>query len=265
MRPAPFLLAACLTLQSVSAANFFANFDPPEYSPIADPGPPVIPNEVAGQQGWTITESPALPLSFFVEYPDSSNYAAGVGPAYDVPSGNSAELSHPVGRPLAGTGLSLTYRVVSSTQDFDGLRDTFYFHLGDSFTLSLEPSDGFADQLEIVWYDINGVRTSTGEDMSYDFDYDFDIEFSDTGFSATISGAESVAFSGTLPDAATATLDHFGAGFELGEPIFGYGDNFLIFDGVATRDVPEPALSSVFFAGVVGLLTVVRRRVGKKA
>lgn len=257
MRATPFLLAACLSVQTVSAVSYMTGFEPPQYevnNELAD---------VAGQNGWVI-DDPTEDISFFVEWPDSSNHGAAIGGFFDVPNGTSAELSRAIGRPLAGTKVSLDFFVQSSTNEFPG-RDSFFFHIGDEFTLALEPSVDFADQFEVAWYDSANTRTSSGWDIFYDSEYGLDLEFSDSGFSATITGSEVLAFSGALPGAATGTFDHFGAGWALDPQAQEFGDNFLAFDNLDIRDVPEPALSSVVFAGVVGLLTVVRRRVGKKS
>jgi len=232
-----------------------AGFDSPEYNTDN------VTADVAGQNGWVIND-PTPDISFFVEfgYAGSApgNHGAALGGWLDTPVEPLVELSNTYGGPLVNSFLSLKFAVQSSTADFPG-RDSFGWTFRDEsanslFNISLEPNVSFADRLEIVWYDSADTRTSTGYDLFYDSTYDLTVGFMrdglNAGFSALIAGADTLPFTGTLPNAADATLETFGAHAELAPGNTEYGDNFLVFDNLSLRPVPESGV------GLLPLMTL---------
>ncbi|MFN0130122.1 MAG: hypothetical protein ACKV19_25945 [Verrucomicrobiales bacterium] len=259
-------LVALIAAPFVQSQVLVAGFDGPEYNTDNEAA------DVAGQNGWAIND--ATPdISFFVlfGYLDSpaGNHGAAVGGYLDAPVEGRVELSNTYGGSLVDSFTSLKFAVQASTDDFPG-RDTFGWTLRDSsnaslMSISLEPSETFNDRLEVVWYDSANTRSSTGHDLFYGNSYDLTINFAQdgahAGFSALIAGAQTLPFSGTLPGAASATLQTFAATTSLGATQLEHGDNYLVFDNLSIRVIPEPAVGLLALSGL--LFGLRRRRCAK--
>jgi hypothetical protein len=216
---------------------------------------------VAGQNGWSINDSTA-DLSFFVTY--NFTDAAAVGGYYDAPALPDVRLSHGVSLPLVQTSLGADFAIVPSTLSFPG-RDTFgwSFYNGSGsnlLTIMLEPDTSNPVLLNATWSTGAGGMSSTGLGVEYNGPYSFHVEFSNAGggnaaFTATLVGANSVSWSGTLPGMANETLASFGENWRKGTGAA--GDNYMLMDNVFV--VPEP--SSIFIlAGSVAVPLLARRR-----
>jgi hypothetical protein len=198
--------------------------------------------EVSGQNDWTISD-PTPDLSFFVRLNGSD--AAALGGFYDVPTGSSATLSHPVEMPLTGSSFHVSLAILSSTNLFPG-RDTFGWSFADSageklFTLRFIPSANDPNLLSIAWFAGEETPVLTGGAIAYAAPYAVDVKFtsagsSDPGFTATITGTNSYSFSGSLPGLAGKKLASVGAEFIISGTV--PGDNFMIFDNVKAMTLP---------------------------
>lgn len=263
MRPS-FLLAfaALVAAPAAEGQALLAGFDSPEYN---------VDNmaaDVAGQNGWIIDDA-TVDLSFFVVWgylgSAEGNHGAAVGAYLDSPAESRVELSNTYGGSLVNSLTTLKFAVEPSTTEFPGA-DTFGWTYRDSesaslLTISLEPNPSFSDRLEVVWYDGANVRNTTGYDLFYGSAYDLSLviegDGADAAFSAVITGADALPFTGSLPGAAGSTLNSFGASISRDPGAVEYGDNYLVFDNVSIEVIPEPA--SALLAGL-GLVVVASRR-----
>lgn len=249
-------LVALLAAPFVHSQVLVAGFDSPEYN--TDNGAA----DVAGQNGWTINDT-TPDVSFFVlfGYLDSpaGNHGAAVGGYLDAPVEPRVELSNTYGGSLVDSITSLKFAVQASTEQFPG-RDTFGWTLRDSsnaslMSIALEPNQAFNDRLEVVWYDSANTRTSTGYDLFYGNAYDLTLSFAQdgahAGFSAMIAGSQVLPFTGTLPGAAGATLQTFAAVASLDPVPSEYGDNYLVFDNLSIRVIPEPTVGLLALSGLL--------------
>lgn len=257
-----FTLLAAAT--SAHAVNFSAGFDAPEFS---------IDNEtddVAGQNGWVI-DDPTPDLSFFVNWgylgSEEGNQGAAVGAYLDSPVNDRVELAHAYGGRLVDSLATLKFAVQPSTPEYPGA-DSFGWSYRDAgntslLTISLEPNLSFSDRMEVVWYNAANVRTETGYDLFYNSAYDLAIAFTGSGpdavFSASITGTETLPFSGTLSSLSESTLQSIGASITRDPNSAEYGDNFFVFDALSIQAVvPEPATGLLALAGLIS--GVCRRR-----
>lgn len=263
MRPT-FLLALTALIAAPAAIGqaLLAGFDSPEYNTDNMAG------DVAGQNGWIIDDA-TVDLSFFVVWgyfgSEAGNHGAAVGAYLDSPAEPRVELSNTYGGSLVNSLTTLKFSVEPSTTDFPGA-DAFGWTYRDGesaslLTISLEPNPTFSDRLEVVWYDGANVRNSTGYDLFYGSAYDLSVAIAGSGadasFSAIITGADALPFTGSLPGVAGATLNSFGASISRDPAAVEYGDNYLVFDNVSIEVIPEPA--SALLAGL-GLLWAAGRR-----
>jgi hypothetical protein len=218
---------------------------------------------VAGQDGWTINDS-TPDLSFFVTYNLSD--AAAVGGYYDNSALANVRLSHSLSLPLVQTSLGADFAIVPSTLAFPG-RDTFGWSFQNAsgtnlLSIQFEPDSVDATLMNVTWSTGAGSSTSTPLGVQYDGPYHINVNFSSTGganagFTATLTGANSLSFSGALPGLGSETVASVGQHFVRNAPAA--GDNYMLFDNLAV--VPEPSAGLMLLSALTAPLLVRRRKV----
>ncbi|HWB07135.1 MAG TPA: PEP-CTERM sorting domain-containing protein [Verrucomicrobiales bacterium] len=217
---------------------------------------------VAGQNGWTINDS-TTDLSFFVTY--NTTDAAAIGGYYTSPALGNVRLSHSLSLPLVQTSLGADFAIVPSTVTFPG-RDTFGWSVYNGsglnlLTIQFEPDSVNQTLLNITWSTGAGSATTTGWAVQYDGPYSLQVAFasgggSDATFTASITGANTVSFNGSLPGMANETVGSIGQHFV--QQAAAAGDNYMLFDNLSV--VPEPSTGALLLTLLMLPLAARRRK-----
>ncbi len=243
-------------LTEVNAA-FVTGFESPTYNHSF---------QLAGQDGWTIND-PVPDVSNFAFW--NGSYAGLLGGIYSAPNTTQVALSHPFSAPAGGVMFDVDFLVQDVVGSPHPQRDSFGWSFqttgpGDVFRVAFEPT-GIATQLEIAWYDNANVRHTllpTSQDILYRGNYHLSVDFTDSGpnlgFTASITGTNTVTWTDSLVGAGGQNLTSFAAEWNLSSVMVSEaGDNFMIFDGLSI--IPEPS-TSFLSAGFVACLLFRRKR-----
>ncbi len=272
-----FAAAAVFSPLAGHGATFLETFPAPTFG--------LAGTELAGRGGWTIDTvgTEGAKLSFMTSMAGSK--AGAIGGFYDSPVGSvgpgaapvTAYVSHAVTIPLHNASFSTQFAITQSSEDFPG-RDGFGFSFRDVsnvniFRLSFVPTTVFVpltsstDEVYQVFFQtgtgsLQTAKTAGNGDVYFypDSIYSIGFQFAHTGvnpgFTATVTGTNSLSFSGVATGLGGSTISSLGAEFNT---IPGnVGDNFMSFDNVSL--VPEPSSSLLAAAGIAGLILVRRRK-----
>lgn len=253
MKFAPACAILCLFFpQAGFTATYISGFEAPTYNHALD---------LAGQDGWAINDATGN-LSAFSLW--NGSYAGYLGGLYSSPSILNVDLTHSFSTPVAGTVFDVDFDIEGSSTTYPN-RDAFgwSFKSGPVDVLRVAFEPGLPTRMEVAWYDSANVRhllTPVSQDIFYNGKYHLQVSFSSSGvdalFNATLTGANSFSWNGTLPGAGSSNFTAFGADFDvLGATGADAGDNFMLFDGLSIANaIPEPASSFLGAALAAGLL-----------
>jgi len=225
-----------------------------------------------GIDGWMQSEaSPAdnSPLSW-VTLLDRGKGGT-IGSLWEVPAGNSFQISRAIGMPMAGNTLSLDFGIANSSTAYPD-RNDFSITVADAagnglFSMEFKPST-LTTQWNANWSSsavtnpdgaFAGVLSGTtptdpNQAPSYTI-YNYTVNFTQSGsdivamYSITGAGGSSGGGSATLTGLAGATISDLQLGTTLGTGA-DWGDNSFVF-------VPEPGTAMLLLLSGLGLL---RRR-----
>jgi hypothetical protein len=255
--------------QAGAAIGYWSNFDAPTYD-TSTGALPNFPKDLAGQDGWVInaanapgTGSQTNPsqLSTFATF-GGGNFVGTLGGQWSTPNTRDVLLSHSATAPLLGTQFSVDLSIQNPNPG--GFEDTFGVSLKDGSSSNLirfqfEPAAtpaNPANAMKVVWYDAAGTPTSSGVNVFYGGTFNLSAQFTSTGFTATIAGASSFTFGGSLTGVPTANINTVNFDWQVTDlNVANAGTNYITFDNLA---VPEP--SSMLTAGLALLGMTLRRR-----
>lgn len=257
------------------AATFLETFPSPTFGASG--------TQLAGRDGWTIDKVGATgeKLSFMTSMAGSKSGA--IGGYYDIPVGSggaspvTAYVNHAVTIPLNNASFSAQFAVTQSSEDWPG-RDGFGFSFRDAsnvniFRLSFVPTTVFVpltattDEVYQVFYQtgtgsLQTAKTSGNGDVYFypDSIYSIGFLFAHTGlnpgFTARVTGTNTLSFSGVATGLGGSTISSLGAEYTaLPDNL---GDNFMSFDNVSL--IPEPSSSLLAAAGIASFVLVRRRK-----
>jgi hypothetical protein len=271
------LIASAVALSPLDglAATFLETFPSPTFGASG--------SELADRGGWTIDKlgSAGNRLSFMTSMAGSK--AGAIGGYYDIPVGSegsspvTAYLSHSVAIPLNNSSFSTQFAITQSSEDWPG-RDGFGFSFRDAsnvnlFRLSFVPTTVFVplsatfEQLYQVSYQFGTGPVQTAKtsgngnvyfypDSMYSFSFLFAHSGLNPGFTARVTGTNTLSFSGVATGLGGSTISSLGA--EYNTIPGNLGDNFMSFDNISL--IPEPSSSLLAAAGIAGLILVRRRK-----